>query len=93
MHAPSETSLYDRIHNADSRSIANCSMKILNTLQNTPADQQLLATSVVFLSVAERYNLSPSDLLNAVDNLRRYSKRYDKATFGAITDYFKNETY
>lgn len=77
--------------NADPRAVSNSSMAILDSIQSKTVDEQILGASVVFLAVSERFGIEPSILLNAVDNLRRYSRRYDKATFKGIEQYFKHE--
>ena len=89
---PEPQTIYDRLHNSDPRSVANASMAALNSLQNAPPDTQLAAAAVLLLVLSRRHKIVPSSALNCVDNLMKYARRYDDATFKGIYDYFTNET-
>ena len=89
---PEPQTIYDRLHNADPRSVANASMAALNSLQNAPPDNQLAAAAVLLLVLSRRHKIVPSSALNCVDNLMQTARRYDDATFKGIYDYFTNET-
>ena len=84
--------VYDRLHNANPRNVANAAMGVLNVLQNSPPDEQLAAAAVLLLTLTRRHRIAPSTALNCVDNIIRYSRRYDDATFKGIYDYYANET-
>ena len=88
---PSQQSLYDRIHNVPSREVSRVTMAILDRIQSEPVDIQIVAACTVFLTIARRFSIAPSILLNACDNMLRYSKRYAKAAFKAVEQYFDNE--
>lgn len=66
-------------------------MRVLNAIQDEPEDIQLAGAVVVFLELCRRFDMNPSTALNAVDNIIRDARRYDKGTFKGIADYFENE--
>lgn len=87
----SPQSLHDRIHNATPRETAKAASNILNHLQNCPPDIQLTGGAVVFLTLCRRFGAEPLDLIRAVGNMMKESRRYDDASFQGIQDYFDNE--
>lgn len=83
--------IYTNIHSASPLSVAEASMHVLDILQHKPADIQICAATVLFLTLCRRYDIYPTTAMNAVDNLMQQARRYDAATFKGIEDYFKNE--
>ena len=67
------------------------SMKILNALQNLSPDMQLLSSGIIFLAISRRFRVSPNEMIQGIDNMMRNAKRYDAATFSAVTQYFNGE--
>lgn len=83
--------VYDKMHNAHPRLVANISMKALDAIQSSPPDIQLTAVGALLLILSRRLGIAPSTVLNCVDNIMRTSRRYDDATFKGIYAYFDNE--
>ena len=91
MKVPVLETIYDRLFNCNPRRVANTVMKVMNTLQNVPADEQLAAAAVLMLVVTRRFGIEPANALNCVDNMMKDARRYDAASFKGVAEYFKNE--
>lgn len=85
------SNIYLRCANADIKKSAECTMRILNTIQDTEKSVQLMASCTVFLCLIKRYNIRPDDLLLLASNMIRKSRGYSRASFEALYTYMKNE--
>lgn len=89
--AQSTQAIYTNLHSASPKAVSTAAMQVLTALQDRPEDIQLAGAAVVFLALCRRFEIEPSTALNAVDNIIRDARRYDKGTFRGIEDYFDNE--
>lgn len=87
----SPQAIYTNLHSASPKAVSTAAMRVLTVLQDEPEDIQLAGAAVVFLELCRRFDMNPSTALNAVDNIIRDARRYDKGTFKGIADYFENE--
>lgn len=87
----SPQAIYTNLHSASPKAVSTAAMQVLTALQDRPEDIQLAGAAVVFLALCRRFEIEPSTALNAVDNIIRDARRYDKGTFRGIEDYFDNE--
>lgn len=87
----SPQAIYTNLHSASPKAVSTAAMQVLTALQDRPEDIQLAGAAVVFLALCRRFEIEPSTALNAVDNIIRDARRFDKGTFQGVADYFDNE--
>ena len=72
--------------------IKKLSMRVITTLQDYPRGDIIVALSVLWLMLCERYEVRHSDVLNIAETMR--NKTFDdprNAQFKALRDYMKDE--
>ena len=66
-------------------------MACLSALQNAPPDEQIGAIAVLMRALCTKFGQKPIPILELVSNMVRETRRYDKATFEAVSMYFDEE--
>ncbi|WP_040551107.1 hypothetical protein [Pyramidobacter piscolens] len=88
---PVPVDLYAKCANASMHNVSLTVMQILNNIQDLSHDTQLMSSCALFLCLAERYSIRPTELMNLASNLIKKAGGYPKATFEALKAYMKNE--
>ena len=82
----------DSIMNSSRTATAHGVMKVLDTIQNMPKEQQVVTSACLFALFAEYYGneASPTELLNLADRLMRDAEGY-RTEFAAARQYMAHE--
>jgi hypothetical protein len=77
---------------SSSRLIKRIAMEIINVLQNYKSGDIVVAASVIWLMICERFEVEPNDMLAKAERIRdqTYDSKFDHQ-FLALQEYFKHE--
>lgn len=80
----------DKLNNIEVKEAANASMEIVNLIQNMAPHVRVVACSVVFCLVCERYKMNPQSAFSVMQHIMNHADGR-RPEFAAIRDYLRNE--
>jgi hypothetical protein len=81
----------DLLHMASAKRTANATLGVLNALQNWTREEQLLASAIVFLNLADFWQVSAQDAFTAATNMLNDKDGKVRPEFGAVRPYMEGE--
>lgn len=80
----------DSLHLIPSRTAAQRTIGVIDTTQDWPPHEQLVALAATFLLMCERYQSDPAEMLRLVERIINHSEG-KLPEFSAVRDYLEKE--
>lgn len=80
----------DLLNSVPVREAAVTTMAIIDAIQDSPAEHQLIAITAAYKLMTERFNISPHDTMAVADNVMHHADGR-RVEFLAVADYLEGE--